>query len=116
METLHEMIPIIGAALGVLITWAIMALARKYKLKLDQEQVKKYVDYVVKFVEEWAKKKVKAGEEKPTAEDKHKTAVAAIKNEFPTLAADKIEVLLGASLAETDGAGATGGAVRSAND
>ena len=104
-----EMLPLVGGLIAIAITWGLMALAKKLKLHLDKEQVMDWVEKVVDFVEEWAAKKIKEDKAtKPTSEEKHKTAVAAIRSKYPSLKDNEIEVMIGAALARSPGAGATG--------
>jgi len=104
-----EMLPFIGGLIAVSLTWGLLALAKKLKLKIEKEQIMQWVTTVVDFVEEWAARKIKeAPESKPSGEEKAKVAIAAVKAEYPKLTDKQVEVLLGAAVARAPGVGATG--------
>lgn len=107
----EALLPIVGALLTALSTYAVSLIAKRLKLRLSEEEmifVRAHLRKAVAGAEEWAARKAKL-ESKPVAgASKALWVHERMKEMFPNLTSDQLDKLIDEELATLSDIGATG--------
>lgn len=108
---LEALIPILGALLTALSSYAISLLAKRFKVRLDAEQqlvLRSAIRKAVAGAEEWAARTAKVESNPISGARKAQWVHERVKVMFPNLASDELDQLIDEELAQLVGVGSTG--------
>lgn len=110
-EIFEIILPIMGAMLTALSSYAVSILCKRLGLKLDQDkqdQMRQVIRSGIAGAEEWAARKAKVDSRNVTGLEKAQWVHAQLKKRFPALASDELDLMIDQELAMLKDVGATG--------
>ena len=115
-QVLAVVVPVLGLFLATLLGWVSKLLIQWMQIKLTAAQdaaLRSATRSVAAGVEEWAARKLKAGESSPESRAKEARALGVLAGLFPTALPATLARVLDEEIAQMAGCGATGEAVGS---
>lgn len=110
-EIFEIVLPIMGAMLTAISSYAVSILCKRMGIKLDQDkqdQVRHLIRSGIAGAEEWAARKAKVDSRNVTGLEKAQWVHAQLKKKFPNLASDDLDLMIDQELAMLEDVGATG--------
>ena len=110
-EVFEVLLPIVGAMLTALSSYAVSLLCKRMGIKLDEEkeaQVRTFIRSGIAGAEEWAARRAKVDSRNVTGLEKAQWVHAHLKRKYPSMASDELDLMIDQELAMLKDVGATG--------